>query len=176
VAWENTITIASFYIDQPKPLRTDVYMASQFPFTRNDPALLVEQDVYPFGVFNLSSPKQGKYLVFMPLDSENPGNLVIREIRVWSEKDLASQGDGITNGDPLFAGRTLDYCIQNACNYFEASTNNFYVDLGSSKLTTGIWVLFGARSHNKFCVSYSLKKPNPTLKELPNNNFCFDVT
>jgi len=86
-------------------------------FTRYDHALLLFEDVYPYGVFNLPSPKQGKYPYFMPLDSEDPGGLVIREIRVWSEKDLASQSS-ITNGDPLFVGRTLDHCITNDCNYF----------------------------------------------------------
>ena len=96
----------------------DVYLTSQSTFTRNDPALLLYEDVYPYGVFNLPSPKQGKYLVFMPLDSENPGALVIREIRVWSEKDLSSQGNGITNGNSLFVGPTMDYCILNSCNYF----------------------------------------------------------
>ncbi|MFO0117915.1 MAG: hypothetical protein ACK521_10005 [bacterium] len=47
----------------------DIYVTDVFPFTRNDPALLVFQNKYSIGSYNLAIPRLGKYLVFMPLDT-----------------------------------------------------------------------------------------------------------
>jgi hypothetical protein len=94
----------------------DIYISDVFPFTRNDPALLVFTQKYPIGLYNLPSPRLGKYLVFMPMDDQNPMYLTVREIRVWSHKDLASNGI-IKNSSllnvPRMVGPIDDFCILN---------------------------------------------------------------
>ena len=59
---------------------------------RNDPDLLVFSSKYPIGLYNLPIPRVGKHLVFMPMDSQDPSKITVREIRVWSQIDLASNG------------------------------------------------------------------------------------
>jgi hypothetical protein len=61
----------------------DVYVASEFSFTRYDSKVLAIEDLYPYGLHNLQNPMRGTYLVFMPFDTEDPGKLKIYEIRVW---------------------------------------------------------------------------------------------
>ena len=96
----------------------DVYVASEFLFTRNDPAIIAIAGLYPYGLHNLQNPMRGKYLVFMPFDTEDPGKLKIYEIRVWSFKDIAPQGT-VDHGHALFVGPTGNYCMVNCpAGYF----------------------------------------------------------
>ena len=77
----------------------DVYVTTTFPFTRYDPALMVFSDIFPCGMYNLPNPKSGTMLVFMPLDGFDPGWFAMREIRVWSMKDVAQLGN-VVNTSP----------------------------------------------------------------------------
>jgi len=65
-----------------------------FPFEQGAPDKLIwPASKYPIGLYNLPSAREGKYLVFMPLDTENVDFLSVSEIRVWRMKDLANTAD-----------------------------------------------------------------------------------
>jgi hypothetical protein len=114
VQWPQKVLIASFLVDSPITFNyVDIYITDVFPFTRNDSTLLVFQNLYPNGLYNLASPRLGKYLVFMPLDTQNPYDITVREIRVWPEYDLASTATlqayyGLTT---RIVGPIGNYCI-----------------------------------------------------------------
>lgn len=123
-----------------------------FPFTRNDPDKLIWPDsMYPVGLYNLPIARQGKYLVFMPLDTENAADISVSEIRVWQMKDLANSAilTGPTSTVYRYVGPIGEYCVlgyDTSCkNYgnFEASAKPFYADLGGLKTLSGIWLLLG---------------------------------
>jgi hypothetical protein len=78
-----------FFYSYPSTIYGDIYVTSTVPFTRGDPNLLIFSNIYPSGLYNLPTPKTCNYLVFMPLDTSNPGWFGLSEIRVWSMKDLA---------------------------------------------------------------------------------------
>lgn len=119
-------TIAAVMFDgYPQTIYGDVFVTSTFPFIRTDTALLALSKIHPDGVFNLASAKLGTYLIFMPLDSEDPSNFALREVRVWSRPDLAQTGS-IVNGISTIVG----IVPSNTSNY-SASTSAFYIDLGS---------------------------------------------
>ena len=71
VYWPDLVTIASFYIDSYADfVYCHIYVSDVFPFTRNDPNKLIwPNSMYPVGLYNLPIARQGKYLVFMPLDT-----------------------------------------------------------------------------------------------------------
>ena len=162
----------------------DVYVSSVFPFTRNDPALLIWSNKYPNGLYNLPSSRQGKYLVFMPLDTENVSMLSVSEIRVWSMKDLAT-GCMVKGPSTVlrYVGPIDTYCYANtadaACkgdSDWEASVKPFYVDLAAKKKLSGIWVFFGFNTSTKICVAHSDTVPFIGNSFVAPNKLCFTQT
>jgi hypothetical protein len=71
----------------------DVYFASAAAtLVRGDTRFLCLAASTANGVFNCPFTSTNKVLVFWPLAGTEAGNLVFREIRAWSGKDLASGG------------------------------------------------------------------------------------
>ena len=78
--------------------------------------------------------------------------LTVREIRVWSYEDFASNGV-VTNASLSSLTRIIgpidDYCISSpstSCKEkgdYEKETGALYLNLGSVKTLSGIWALFG---------------------------------
>lgn len=152
VQWAASQTIASVYFDgYPQSVSGNVYVTSTFPFDRTDPALLALSQIYPYGVFNLPTPMIGSYLVFMPDDAADASKFALREIRAWSMPDCAQQGS-VVNGNAGLVGAVP----ANTGDYI-ASTNAFYIDLGSVKYLDGVWLQLGG--NDNLAVSYGTTAP-----------------
>jgi hypothetical protein len=152
VSWSNTQTINAVMFDAwPQTVYGDVFVTSTFPFDHTDPALLALSNIYPDGIFNLPSAFLGSYLVFISLDTEEPADFALREIRVWSRPDLAQTGS-VVNGISTLVGVVPAY----TSNY-SASTSAFYIDLGSSKYLDGVWLRL--EGNDMLSVSYGTTIP-----------------
>lgn len=135
VTWTAPVQIRSFMGDMhlTGAISVDV-------FVTNDPLTLVRGDsrwlciggVTPNGTFNCPFTNFGKYLVFWPPLTAEPGNLLFRELRAWSRKDLA--GPGTITKCPACTqtfgpnGGTLGDLVG------DSATRDFYVDI-----KTGGW-------------------------------------
>lgn len=141
MAWTTPVQIRSFM--------GDMHLASTISvdvFITNDPLTLVRGDsrwlclsgITPNGTFNCPFTNFGKYLVFWPPLTAEPGNLLFRELRAWSRKDLAGTGT-VTKGtgtNTIFInGGTLDDIIGPSVtrNFSVEFTNGgwFYINLGA---------------------------------------------
>lgn len=69
---------------------------------------------------------------------------------------------------------TLSHCID--AGDYEKLIGAFYIDLGSVKTLSGIWVLFGYDSsdYDRFCIGYSDNVPAIDDYYLPPNKICLN--
>lgn len=92
VQFGSTIQIRSFMGDiNTNGALVDVFV-SYGAVVRGDTRYLCRSNLVPNGVFNCPATMKGTHLVFWPLATEEPGNMVFREVRAWSRQDLAGTG------------------------------------------------------------------------------------
>lgn len=98
IKWGSAVSIRSIMGDVsigPGAL-CDVFVVNapttNLTLLRGDSRYLCAAGLLPNGIFNCPFTMTGTYLVFWPLATEEPGNLVFREVRAWSMKELASAG------------------------------------------------------------------------------------
>ena len=119
------------------------------------------------------------------MDDQNPIYLTVREIRVWSQEDLASSGvviDPENYNIDRMVGPLDNFCILQLGVYFsckdkgdhEMNVATFYLDLGSEKTLSGIWVLFGNEAMGRICMGYSDTVPAINDHYYPPNKICVD--
>jgi hypothetical protein len=90
VKWLDNHVIAAFMVDAyPTMVNCNVYITDRLPIDRSDPDLLAFSNIYLDGVFNLGTPMEGNVLAFTPTSAQNQSNFAVREIRVWSNPDVA---------------------------------------------------------------------------------------
>jgi len=97
---------------------------------------------------------QGIYLVFLPLATEQPGNFVMRELRVWPRQELGSAGTVSFCGTGTWSspdstadyhgiyGESVPVFSPNNHIWFD-SAGCYSVDFGITKLVDTVWVRIG---------------------------------
>lgn len=162
ITFSSTVQIGSFYGDvhlSPGCL-VDVFVVDLLTqVARGDSRYLCIANTYADGVFNCNHTLKGNKIVFFPLTTEQPGNLIFRETRAWSRKDLAQETtttlnlfgtttitatNGDTSGKGLLGASkpelTRDHFVTINAN------NALLINLGGSPFIEGIWIRLGDNS------------------------------